>query len=108
MNKEEKVKLVMIGSCPNCGKEYVRVSIVDAAACDCQNPDAVLVPLEPALIVSKRTYAKFAKLAQLAGVSVERLANEMLMEGARQTLEKLKLTGELVKLPEIVVTTKKR
>jgi hypothetical protein len=100
MRKEEKVKFIMIGECPKCGKEYVRVPIVDAAACLCKNPDAVFVPLQPALIVSKHTYAKFARISKLSGVSVEKLVNAFLAEGARQTLEKLK------SVPQIVVTTR--
>jgi hypothetical protein len=104
MNKKIKAKIVMVGNCPKCGKKYVRKLPIDAVACTCQNPDAVLVPLSPALLLSKREHAKFSKAAELAGVSVERLVNEFLAEGARQKLASLRSEG-MKTLPQIVVTT---
>jgi hypothetical protein len=101
MNVKMKAKLVMIGQCPECSKKYVRVPIVDAAACTCGNPDAVLVPLEPALILSASLYKRYAKIAELTGVSVEQLINALLEEAAKRKLEKLKA------LPNIIVTTKR-
>ena len=94
------VKLVMIGECPRCGKEHTRKPPIDAAACLCKNPDAVLVPLSPALLLPARIYAKFSRLSQLAGVSVEKLVNALLEEAAK---EKLK---ELQAFPSVVVTVK--
>jgi hypothetical protein len=100
MDKQEKVKFAMVGQCPRCGKKYVRVPIVDAAACMCRNPDAVLVPLQPALIVSARTYAKFARISKLSGVPLEQLVSALLEEAARQKLEELKT------VPQMIITTR--
>jgi hypothetical protein len=97
MVKETKVKIVMLGQCPRCGKEYTRKPPIDATVCMCQNPDAVLVPLTPALLLPKRAYAKFSSLAELTEVDVDVLVNTFLEEAARQKLEEMKL------LPRITV-----
>lgn len=95
-----KPKLIMVGACPYCGKEYERSPPVDAAACLCKSPDAVLVPLVPAFVLPSSLYKRYARIAELAGVSVERLVSEMLKEAARQKLKEMK------SLPQITVTTR--
>jgi hypothetical protein len=104
LGKEEtnslKVKLVMAGQCPKCGKEYQRKPPVDAAACMCGNPDAVLVPLQPTLIVSVRTYRKLNRIAELANIALEDFVSELLTDAARKKLE------ELQSFPNMIVTVK--
>lgn len=95
-NKEEKIKFVMAGKCPRCGKKYTRKPPINAAACMCGNPDAILVPLHPTLIVPGRVYAKFSMIAELTDVSVEKLVSECLAEGARQTLAVFKAVPQIV------------
>jgi hypothetical protein len=102
-SNNKKVRLVMVGTCPRCGKEHVRKPPVDAAACTCTMPeaDAVLVPLKPAIALSNREYAKFQRTAELAGVSVEQLVNELLVEGAKEKLNALQ------PFPQLTVTTRR-
>lgn len=97
----DKVKFVMVGQCARCGKKYTRKPPIDAVACVCQNPDATLVTLYPTLVLPDAVYAKFSLIAELTDISVEKLVNEFLSEGARQTL------AELKSMPQIVVTTKR-
>ena len=96
--KRYKAKLVMAGQCPHCGKEYARKPPVDAAACG--NPDSILVPLKPTLVLSKREYAKFSAIAELAAMPLEDLVSELMEEAAKQKLEELKA------FPSVVVTVK--
>lgn len=97
---DKKVKLVMIGTCPNCGKELKRKLPVDLAVCECRNPDVVAVPLSPALLLPNRVYAKWSKIAALANIDTEMLINKVLEEAARRKLRELK------PLPQITITTK--
>jgi hypothetical protein len=99
-----KPKIVMFGTCPNCGKEYQRKLPADAAACTCGNPDAVLVPLVPVLDLPSTLYKSYSKIAELAGVSVEQLVNELLTEAAREYVQKLEA---LKALPSLTVTVKR-
>jgi hypothetical protein len=85
-----KIRYVMVGSYPNCGEEYVRKSPANAAVCTCRNPDATLVPLKPALVLPTSIYKRYAKIAELTEVSVERLINAELEEAARQKLASLR------------------
>jgi hypothetical protein len=98
----KKVRLVMFGQCPNCGAEFVRKSPCDTAVCDCQNPNPTVIPLSPVLLLPAFIYKHYAKIAELAEVSVERLVNAVLEEGAKKKLRKLQSH------PEIMVTTKER
>ena len=97
---ELKPKLVMVGVCPHCGKEYQRESPVDAAACLCGNPDAVLVPLQPALIVSARTYKQLSKIAKLANIPLEDFVSKLLDAAAEEKLKEYK------PFPNMTVTVK--
>lgn len=81
----------MIGQCPHCGKEHKRKPPVDAAVCDCGNPDYPLVPLTLALTLPASMYKRYAMIARLAGVSVERLVNEVLKEAAKCKLKEYEL-----------------
>ena len=98
MNKKLEAKLLMVGRCPSCGAEVTRKYPIDITVCTCKNPDVVLVPLKPVINLSNREYAKFSKIAELAGVSVEALVNRLLKESAKQKLRELK------PLPDLVVT----
>jgi hypothetical protein len=102
-SNNKKVRFVMVGTCPVCGEEFTRQPPVDAAACTCTMPeaDAVLVPLKPAIALSNREYAKFQRTAELAGVSVEQLVNELLVEGAKEKLNALQ------PFPQLTVTTRR-
>jgi hypothetical protein len=106
-----KVRFVMIGTCPNCGEEFIRKPPVDAAVCLCTVkaaekqglnplPEPIVIPLKPAIALSNREYAKFSRIAELASVSIEQLINGLLTEGAKEKLKELK------PLPSIVVTVK--
>jgi hypothetical protein len=94
-----KIRIVAAGECPRCGKKYIRVPIVNAAACTCGNPDSILVPLEPTLIVPASIYKRYAKIAQLAGVDIEKLIGAVLVEGVKRKLE-------LKPLPNITVAVR--
>jgi hypothetical protein len=100
-----KIRFVMIGNCPKCGKEHVRKPPVDATVCTCKNPDAVLVPLQPALVLSSREYAKLLKISKLSGVPLKDLVNAALEEAAKRKLEALNLTSQ--RFPQIAVTTRR-
>ncbi len=98
-----KVKIIMFGRCPRCGKEYQRKPPADAAACVCSNPDAILVPLVPVLDLPSSLYKPYARLAELAGVSVEQLVNALLTTAAKEYVQKLEA---LKTLPSMIVTVK--
>jgi ribosomal protein L37AE/L43A len=97
-----KIKLVMIGQCPNCHKEITRRFPIDITLCKCGNPDFVEVELSPALMLPKRVFARFEKLSSLSGVPLDKLVNKLLLEAARVKLADCK------PLPQIAVTTKER
>jgi len=69
----------MIGTCPRCGKEFVRPAECDVAACDCES--SVEVPLKPALIFPRSIYNRLQRAADEAGVTVERIVEEILKVG---------------------------
>jgi hypothetical protein len=83
----DEVKIVAVGSCERCGKEFVRPPECDCAACNCSS--AVLIPLDPALILPTRMYNKFQKIAEQAGTSVEKCVN-CLLEVAFKNWERRK------------------
>lgn len=71
-----KVKFVAVGICERCGKEFVRPPECDCAVCNCSS--AVLIPLDPALILPTAMYDKFQKISEQAGTSVEKCVNDVL------------------------------
>lgn len=79
-----EIQYKKIGICPNCGREFVRPAEVTHAACDCKS--AVLVPLRPVVLLPPRTFNRFQKIADRAGVNVEVLVNAILEVG----IEKIK------------------
>ena len=70
------VKIVSVGECPECHKEFVRPYECTHATCNCKS--ATLIPLEPAIVVSKRRYVYLENFAKQAGVSVDRLVEVFL------------------------------
>lgn len=89
-----KVRLLMVGSCPKCGKRFRRTSPQDAACC-LHNPDAVLVPLHPVLILPNQLYHKLEKIAGLANIRLEDLVSQLIMEAANERLRQME-TSKLV------------
>ena len=83
-NSKELTKIVSVGVCPACGKEFVRPYECTHCTCDCES--VRLIPLEPAMIVDGKSYAKLSNLAKFAGVSVEKVF-EVLMETYIEKLE---------------------
>jgi len=77
----------MVGTCPRCGKEFMRPAECDTAACDCES--AVEVPLKPALIFPLRVYKRLQKAAEAAGVTIEGLVNAILEIGLEKFIERL-------------------
>ena len=84
MNNMAKIRYLMVGECPNCGREFIRPPECDVAACDCES--AREVQLHPTLILPTRMYNKFRKIADRAGVSIDLLVNKVLELG----IEKIK------------------
>jgi hypothetical protein len=100
-----KIRYIAVGECPRCRTQFVRPPECTAAVCDCQNPNPTLIPLAPALLLPTSIYKRYAKIAQLAGVPLEKLINEVLKEAARQKLEKLDKKQK--PFPQLTVITKK-
>jgi hypothetical protein len=101
MTKRRKTKIEMVGVCPNCGAKLTRTYPIDAAVCLCKNIDVVLVSLAPVFNLSDAEYAKFQRLSELSGVTVEKLFNELMKEAARYELRQWKL------FPQVVVSVSK-
>jgi hypothetical protein len=74
--EKQKVKIVSVGECMKCQKEFVRPYPCDVAVCTCDS--AIEVALEPALILPSRDYARLSKLAKMADVSVQKLFETLL------------------------------
>ena len=83
------VRLVKIGKCGNCGKEFVRPPSCTHAACNCENPP-VEVPLEMALILPPRYMKKIEKVSELSDVPVEKLMDALLKEISKAVMKGLK------------------
>jgi len=79
-----KEKIVSVGICPNCKKEFIRPYECNYAVCDCES--VRLIPLEPAMVIDKKSYAKLSNLAKFANVSVERVL-EVLLDTYIEKLE---------------------
>jgi hypothetical protein len=103
---KEKIKFAMVGYCERCGRRYTRKPPVDATICGCTNPDPQVVSLYPTLVLPRIITAEFSKLSKLSGVAIEALVNVALEEAARKKLAELKVKGERVNMPEVVVTTR--
>ena len=82
-NKSVKPTIVSVGICPNCKKEFIRPYECNYAVCDCES--VRLIPLEPAMIVDSKSYAKLSQLAKFANVSIEKVL-EVLVEVTEQKL----------------------
>ena len=83
-NSKELTKIVSVGVCPACGREFVRPYECTHAVCDCES--ATLIKLEPAMVVDGKSYAKISRIAKLADVSVDRVL-EILLETYIEELE---------------------
>lgn len=83
-----KVKLVAVGACEKCGREFVRPFPCDAAVCNCES--ATLVPLETVLVMPESLYKKYEQIASLAEVSVEDLVNAVLEVGLKEKMKEIK------------------
>ena len=79
-----KEKIVAVGVCPTCGKEFIRPYECTYAACDCES--VRLIPLEAAMVIDSKSYAKLSNLAKFAGVSVQKVVN-VLLDTAIEELE---------------------
>ena len=79
-----KPTIVSVGVYPACGREFVRPYECTHAACDCES--ARLIPLELAMVIDKKSYAKLSNLAKFANVSVQRVL-EVLLETYIEKLE---------------------
>ena len=79
-----KQKIISVGVCPKCGKEFVRPYPCDIAICRCES--VIEVPLEPAMVVDSKSYALLDTIAKTANVSVERVL-EVLLETYIEKLE---------------------
>jgi hypothetical protein len=100
-----KIKYKAVGECPRCHRQLVRSAECTVAVCSCGNPDPVTVLLSHAVLLPASIYKKWAKIAQLAGVPLDKLVNAVLDEAARQKLASLR-NEELKTLPEMIVTVK--
>ena len=76
-----KIQYLMIGTCPNCKRKFIRPAECDAAACDCTS--AVLVPLRPVLLLPPKMFNKIEKIANSAGVSLEKLVGAVMEEALK-------------------------
>jgi hypothetical protein len=108
---DKKVKFVMVGQCSVCGEEFIRKPPVNVAVCLCATkaaekkglnplPEPIIISLSPALLLPVSIYKRYAKIAELAEISVERLINAMLKEGAKRKLQEL--NEKLKPLPSVV------
>ena len=83
-------KLVAVGKCASCGKEFVRPSSCTHAVCDCKS--AVAVPLELAIILPPRYLKKLEIVSKHSGVAVEDLTEALLKTISKATLRGLAVT----------------
>ena len=79
-----KQKIISVGVCPKCGKEFVRPYPCDIAICRCES--VIEVPLEPAMVVDGKSYARLDRIAKSANVSTEKVV-KVLLDTAIEELE---------------------
>ncbi|MCW4055095.1 MAG: hypothetical protein NWE84_09320 [Candidatus Bathyarchaeota archaeon] len=96
------LKLVMYGVCSRCGREFKRKPPVDLAVCDCSNPHYTDVPLNLTIEMSNRQHAKFEKIAEFTGITVEEFVNALLIETVKEKLRMLRPN-----FPQLVVATRR-
>jgi hypothetical protein len=112
---KNKIRYVAVGECPHCHEQFIRPPKCTAAACLCATkaaekqglnplPEPITIPLSPALLLPASIYKRYTKLAKLAEISVERLVNAVLEEGAKKKLKELDKKQK--SFPQITVTTR--
>lgn len=85
-------KLIMVGTCPECGATVTSRYPFMIGECLCKgNP--IEVPLEPALVLAPRHMKKIEKVSELSEVSVEELMDALLKEVREAVLRGLKVGG---------------
>ena len=88
-------KLIMVGTCPNCGAEVVSRYPFEVGICRCSNP-AVEISLKPVLELSGKLLDRVQRIADLSGIPLEKLVNSLLLEAGKAVLEgKLKIEYRL-------------
>lgn len=86
-----KAKLLMVGECPNCHASFIRPLSCTAASCMCSNPgDATLVPLHLVLELPNQLYHKLKKIADYAGIPLDRFVSALLLEAGKEKLRNLR------------------
>lgn len=102
MNKTEelkkelkKIKWISVGTCPKCGKEFVRDSEVDVAVCTCSS--VVQVNLTPAAILPPKLERYFENLAEQNGCTSDDIFNMCLEVGFDNVPELLAKRSEVLK-----------
>lgn len=81
-------KIVMVGTCSNCGATVTSRYPFLIGECLCRgNP--VEVPLEPALVLAPRHMKKIEKVSELSGIPVEKLTEALLKEITEAVLKGL-------------------
>ena len=73
------VKLIMVGTCSECGKTVTSRYPFMIGECPCKNPP-VDVLLEPALILAPRHMKKIQRVSEVSGIPVEKLTEALLKE----------------------------
>ena len=81
-------KLIMVGTCPNCGAQVVSRYPFEIGECKCENPH-VQVTLEPALLLPPRYRRKLEQASKHSGIPMERLLDALLKEASAQLLRGL-------------------
>jgi hypothetical protein len=80
MKKElAKIKYVSVGTCPKCGKEFVRDCEVDTAVCQCSS--VVQVNLTTAAILPAKLEQYLEGLAKQLGLTVDDMYNTLVEVG---------------------------
>lgn len=72
-------RLIMIGTCSNCGKTVTSKYPFEVGECSCHNPP-VQVPLELAILPAPKIQKALQKVSKLSGVPADQLAEALLKE----------------------------
>ena len=88
-------KLVMVGTCPECGATVTSRYPFMIGECLCKgNP--VEVPLEPTLVLAPRHMRKLEVVSKHSGIPLDKLADALLKEISEAVMKGLKV-GRLKK-----------
>ena len=102
MNKTEelkheltKIKYIAVGTCPKCGKEFVRDAEVDVAVCQCSS--VVQVNLTTAAILPPKLERYLEGLAKQLGLTVDDMYNTLVEVGLQNMPEWLARRSTVLK-----------